>query len=140
MHNQLPYLNFEPQDEAGWFAALCALSRFLRSPDGCPWDREQGPVEFARYAVKETDEYIEALEKGDDAHAREEFGDALFVLLSSGIAAESRGLFRLEDALKLAHEKMVRRHDHVFGENKAATAEEAVTAWAKIKQRERGQE
>lgn len=139
MGTHLPYLDFEPQDEPGWFAALCALSRFLRSPQGCPWDREQGPVEFARYAVRETDEYIEALEQGDMAHACEEFGDALFVLLSSGIAADSRGLFRLEDALRLAHEKMVRRHDHVFGENKAATAEEAVTAWARIKQQERGQ-
>jgi len=139
MSNRLPYLDFEPHGESGWFAALCALSRFLRSPEGCPWDREQGPTDFARYAVKETDEYIEALEARDGVHAREEFGDALFVLLSSGIAAETQGLFRLEDALRLAHEKMVRRHDHVFGENKAATAEEAVTAWAKIKKQERGE-
>ncbi|HOQ88786.1 MAG TPA: MazG nucleotide pyrophosphohydrolase domain-containing protein [Candidatus Hydrogenedentes bacterium] len=137
MNNNLPYLNFEPGNESEWFAALCGLVRFLRSPEGCPWDREQGPVDFARYAVKETDEYIEALQQEDHNHAREEFGDALFVLLSSGIAAESRGIFRLEDALRYAHEKMVRRHDHVFGENKATTAEEAVSAWAKIKAQEK---
>jgi uncharacterized protein YabN with tetrapyrrole methylase and pyrophosphatase domain len=74
---------------------------------------------------------------GDAAHAREEFGDALFVLLAAAAAAEEEGLFELKDALALAHEKMVRRHEHVFGEVKAQTPEEATAAWNAVKAREK---
>jgi len=70
----------------------------------------------------------------------EEFGDAFFVLLASAAAAEEEGLFTLRDALAMAHEKMVRRHDHVFGEVKAQTAEEATVAWNAAKAKEKKQD
>lgn len=135
----LPHLRANPESELDWFEALIALTRYLRTPDGCPWDREQSTVDFANYAVEESGEFAHACATGQAEHAREEFGDALFVLLAAAAAAEEEGLFRLEDALELAHEKMVRRHEHVFGDVKAQTPEEATAAWNKVKAREKGE-
>jgi tetrapyrrole methylase family protein/MazG family protein len=113
------------------------LCRYLRGPDGCPWDREQTSTDFARHSIGETEELLEALQGTDNAHAEEEFGDTLFVMLAAGAAAEAEGRFNVQRALERAHEKMIRRHDHVFGENKAATPEDAIAAWNRIKQQER---
>ncbi len=135
----LPHLRANPKSELEWFEALISLARYLRTPDGCPWDREQTAADFAKYAVEEAGEYVHALESSDATHIREEFGDALFVLLASAAAAEEEGLFTLEEALAAAHEKMVRRHDHVFGEVKARTAEEATEAWNAAKALEKKQ-
>ena len=132
-----PHCKRLPQNELDWFEALIGLARYLRGPDGCPWDREQTALSFARYAVKEAEELIEALERGDDSHAEEELGDTLFVLLAAVAAAESEGRFSLASALERVHEKMIRRHDHVFGETKAQTPEDAIAAWNRVKQEEK---
>lgn len=116
------------------------LARYLRTPDGCPWDREQSAADFARFTRGEVDELIEALDSGDHGHIAEEFGDAFFCLLAVAAAAEEQGLFRVEDALRAIHEKMIRRHEHVFGDEKAATPEDAVRVWNAIKAREKGAE
>ena len=113
------------------------LARYLRTPDGCPWDREQSSGDFAGYAHGEVEELIEAIESNDNDHIAEEFGDAFFTLLATAAAAEEEGRFRLTDALQSAHEKMIRRHDHVFGDTKAQSPEEAEVAWEKAKQLER---
>ena len=113
------------------------LARYLRGPEGCPWDREQTSLTFARYAIKEGDELVEALERADNAHSEEEMGDTLFVLLASIAAAESEGRFTLGSVLERVHEKMIRRHDHVFGETKAQTPEDAIAAWNKVKAEEK---
>ncbi|MCP4644402.1 MAG: nucleotide pyrophosphohydrolase [bacterium] len=126
-----------PENEIDWFEALLRLARFLRSPDGCPWDREQTTATFGRYAREEADEYVEALDSGKADHMAEEWGDTFFVLMASAVAAESEGLFTVQDALAKAHEKMVRRHDHVFGDAKAATPEEAIEAWNRMKKGEK---
>ena len=140
-----PHLTNEPQTEPDWFEALTNLARFLRTPEGCPWDREQSAHDFAQYAVGETEEYVEALAKPepnrkDQEHTAEEFGDALFTLLASAAAAEEEGRFAIQDALQAAHQKMIRRHDHVFGETKATTPEEAEQAWEKAKAKEKAGE
>lgn len=132
-----PHWKRLPQNELDWFDALISLARYLRGPDGCPWDREQTALSFAQYAVKEGEELIEALERGDNAHSEEELGDTLFVLLAAVAAAEAEGRFTLASALERIHEKMIRRHDHVFGETKAQTPEEAIAAWNKIKEVEK---
>jgi uncharacterized protein YabN with tetrapyrrole methylase and pyrophosphatase domain len=132
-----PHCPAEPQNEAEWMQALADLARHLRGPGGCPWDQEQSARDFAAYAREEGDEYVEALESGDAAHAREEWGDVFFVLLASAAAAETQGLFKLEEALALAHAKMIRRHEHVFGEEPAASPTEAIERWQQIKQREK---
>lgn len=133
----LPHLTAQPSSEIEWFEALTSLARFLRTPEGCPWDREQSTTDFAKYAIEESREFAQACQAGDADHIREEFGDAFFVLLAAAAAAEEEGLFQLKDALALAHEKMVRRHDHVFGEVKAKTPEEAMAAWNASKVREK---
>lgn len=134
-----PHWKRLPQNELDWFEASMNLARYLRGPEGCPWDREQTALTFAQYAVKEGDELVEALERQDNAHSEEEMGDTLFVLLASIAAAESEGRFTLASVLERAHEKMIRRHDHVFGENKAQTPEDAIAAWNRIKEEEKAQ-
>lgn len=133
-----PHWKKPPHNELEWFEALINLARYLRGPDGCPWDREQTALSFAQYAVKEGEELVEAFGRGDDTHSEEELGDTLFVLLAAVAAAESEGRFTLESVLRRVHEKMIRRHDHVFGENKAKTPEDAIAAWDRIKRQEKG--
>lgn len=133
----LPHLSKQPHSEIDWFEALAALARYLRSPSGCPWDREQSAHRFAQYAVEEAGELVEALESGDNAEAEEEFGDALFVLLATAAAAEEEGRFNLFNAMRLAHEKMIRRHGHVFGDVKADSLDDIVAQWDKVKAEEK---
>ncbi|MCF6285565.1 MAG: nucleotide pyrophosphohydrolase [Candidatus Hydrogenedentes bacterium] len=132
-----PHLPHPPATEPEWHQALIELARYLRTPEGCPWDREQDTRAFAGFLRDESAEYVEALEGDDHAHMAEECGDSLFTLLASIAAAEEAGLFTYEEVLKKAHEKMIRRHDHVFGDVKSQTPEEAVVAWERVKQAEK---
>ena len=132
-----PHWKKVPETEQDWFQVLADLARYLRSPEGCPWDRDQTSRDFAAFTREEAEELIEAFEKGDNAHIEEEFGDVLFCLLATAAAAESEGRFNLPHALRRTHEKMIRRHEHVFGENRAGTAEDAIESWNRIKEQER---
>ena len=132
-----PHLEKQPETESEWFEALIALARYLRTPEGCPWDREQGAADFARFLADEVREQVEALDSGDNRHAREEFGDVFFTLLATAAAAEEEGRFRLGDALERIHEKMIRRHEHVFGDATAETAEDVVRVWEEAKRKEK---
>lgn len=133
----LPHLPHPPEHERDWHQALMELARYLRSPQGCPWDQKQSAASFAQFHVEESREYVEALAGADTAHMAEECGDALFTLLASVAAAEAEGLFTFEEMLEMAHEKMIRRHDHVFGDVRATTPEEAAAAWERSKAAER---
>ncbi len=132
-----PHLNKTPETESEWFDALAALARFLRAPGGCPWDQERTAMDFATFAGEEVEELREALTEEDNRHAEEEFGDCLFTLMACAAAAEAEGRFTLGGALTRAHEKLVRRHDHVFRADKATTPEEAMASWQQIKAREK---
>lgn len=137
--NEYPHYESKPQNETEWFEALTALARYLRTPDGCPWDREQGSADFAGFLKGEAEELLEAAQAPDDAHMAEEFGDTFFTLLATAAAAEEEGRFRLVDALEQAHKKMIRRHEHVFGDAIAHTAEDAVRVWEEAKRKERAE-
>ncbi len=126
-----------PDTEGRSFKALVELARFLRSPEGCPWDRAHGALDFAGFAKGETEELCDALLSGDNRHAEEEFGDCLFTLLACMAAAETEGRFTMATALQRAYEKMMRRHEHVFSVDRATTPEEAMDAWMTIKAREK---
>jgi uncharacterized protein YabN with tetrapyrrole methylase and pyrophosphatase domain len=132
-----PYWQKTPENEKDWFEALANLARYLRGPDGCPWDREHTAAEFAADAVEEIGELIDAFAEGDPAEIEEEWGDVFFVLLATAAAAEAEGRFSLREALQKAHDKMVRRHEHVFGESKASSPEDAIDRWNQVKARER---
>ncbi len=133
-----PHIKEIPQTEPQWFDALVRLARYLRSPEGCPWDRKQTARSFAEYAREEAGEYIEAFD-GDNAHIEEEWGDTLFTLLASAAAAESEGRFSIGQALERAHAKMIRRHGHIFGEFTAETPEDASEVWNQIKAQEKAE-
>jgi tetrapyrrole methylase family protein/MazG family protein len=132
-----PHWTKTPASEQEWFQALADLARYLRGPEGCPWDQKQTSRDFAEFAREEAEEWKEAFEKGDNAEIEEEFGDTLFNLLAAAAAAESEGRFSLGSALERIHEKMIRRHAHVFGEERAETPEAAIESWNRIKEQER---
>jgi len=133
-----PHLETVPETEPQWFEALVRLARYLRSPEGCPWDRKQTAKDFARYCREEAEELHEACAAGNDAQILEEWGDTFFCMLAAAAAAEAEGRFTLRDALRAAHDKMIRRHGHVFGEHHADTPEDAIEVWNSIKAREKG--
>ena len=132
-----PHWKTTPASEAGWFEALTALARYLRGPDGCPWDRKQSSKNFADYLREEAEELDEAFEEDDNEHIEEEWGDTFFCMLATMAAAEEEGRCNLRRALQRIHEKMIRRHGHIFGEHTAETPEDAVKVWNRIKAAER---
>ncbi len=132
-----PHWRKQPENEQEWLQTVMALARYLRGPNGCPWDREQGAAEFARFTIGEAEEFIEALANANDEHAAEEAGDVLFCVFAAIAAAEEQGRFSLNDALQGIHEKMVRRHGHVFGEHNADSPQDAVRVWNSIKAQEK---
>ena len=120
-----------------WFGKLVAIQKRLRDPGGCPWDREQTHHTLRTYLIEEAYEVLDALESGDDEKFVEELGDLLLqVTFHSQIAAEA-GRFDVSDVIRTVHEKMVRRHPHVFGEKRAKDSAEVLKNWHKIKAQER---
>ena len=123
-----------------WFEKLVALQSRLRARNGCPWDLEQTHRSLRTYLVEETYEVLDALESGDDEKFANEMGDLLLqIVFHSQIAAEE-GRFTVADVIREVHEKMVRRHPHVFGEKRAKDAAEVLKNWEQIKAQERSAE
>ena len=120
-----------------WFEKLVALQKRLRARNGCPWDREQTHRTLRTYLIEEAYEVLDALESGDDLKFAEEMGDLLLqIVFHSQIAAEE-GRFNISDVIREVHEKMVRRHPHVFGTKRAKDAAEVLKNWEQIKAGER---
>ena len=120
-----------------WFERLVALQARLRAPNGCPWDREQTHATLRTYLIEEAYEVLDAMKSGDDVKFANEMGDLLLqVVFHSQIAAEE-GRFTVADVIREVHEKMVRRHPHVFGETRAKDAAEVLRTWEQIKAQER---
>lgn len=110
----------------------------LRAPDGCPWDREQSHASLAPFLIEECCELLEAIDRADFAHMQEELGDVLLqVVFHAQLAAEA-GRFDLESVARGIADKLVRRHPHVFGENRLQTSDEVLDQWHKIKAVEKG--
>ena len=112
----------------------------LRSPDGCPWDREQTYATLAPMLLEEAYEAFDALEEarqGRPDALREELGDLLFQITFFARVAKERGEFNIEDVINEVHAKMVRRHPHVFGDTKASDSNEVLRNWEAIKAEEK---
>jgi tetrapyrrole methylase family protein/MazG family protein len=119
-------------------ARLRAIVSLLRSPEGCPWDREQTHESLRASLLEEACETIDAITKADDANLCEELGDLLLqVVFHTDLAAE-RGAFTLEDAARHTCEKLIRRHPHVFGDVEAADTHAVLRQWEQIKREEKG--
>jgi len=115
---------------------LTVLDR-LRSPDGCPWDREQTSRSLIPYLLEETYEVIESIENEDHRALKEELGDLLLHVLFQGAIAEGEGWFTLEECLSALAWKLIERHPHVFGDAQAEGAHHAKQNWEAAKQREK---
>ncbi len=119
------------------FDKLVELSKYLRSPEGCPWDREQTLESLKSYIIEEAYELVQAIEDGDTQDLAEELGDHLYQVVFASQIAEEDGHFNVYDVLEKLCNKLVRRHPHVFGSEKAADAEEAVRKWHSQKLKEK---
>jgi tetrapyrrole methylase family protein/MazG family protein len=127
-----------PRLTAGeWFERLAAVQERLRAPNGCPWDREQTHASLRTYLIEEAYEVLEALESGDDAKFAEEMGDLLLQIVFHSQIAKEEGRFTVSDVIREVHDKMVRRHPHVFGEKRAKDSAEVLKNWEQLKKEER---
>jgi MazG family protein len=127
------------------FERLVGILRLLRSPEGCPWDREQTLRTLAPFVQEEAAEVVDAIERGDIEGLREEIGDLVFegVFLAQ-LTAES-GQFSITDSVRTACEKLIRRHPHVFAQapppgasvSAIETPQQVVAQWAEIKAQEK---
>jgi len=116
---------------------LKALMAKLRSPEGCPWDKEQSFETIAPYTIEEAYEVREAITNNDLPALKEELGDLLFQVIFHAQMADELGAFNLEQVCDNLTQKMVRRHPHVFGDGDNRTAAEQNIAWEDIKAMER---
>src|SRR6266576_6043494 len=109
----------------------------LRSPTGCPWDREQDHMSLRFHAVEEVYELMDAIEAGDDPEMVEELGDLLLQVVFHCQLARERGAFSFENVARHITDKLVRRHPHVFGKLKVKDVDEVWANWEKIKHAEK---
>jgi MazG family protein len=109
----------------------------LRSPKGCPWDREQTHLTLRRHAIEEVYELIDAIESRDDHEMAEELGDLLLQVVFHAQMAKERGAFDFEKVTRQLVDKLIRRHPHVFGATKVKNVDEVWANWEKIKRAEK---
>lgn len=109
----------------------------LRGENGCPWDREQTHESLRSTTLEEAYEVVEAINQQDKENLKEELGDLLLhVVFHSKIAEDSKS-FTIDDVIQAISEKMIRRHPHVFGEQKVESASEVLVNWDEIKKQEK---
>ena len=109
----------------------------LRGEGGCPWDRTLNYVTLKPFIVDESQEVQEAVDRGDMENLCEELGDVLLQILLYSDMADADGYFSFDDVITACAQKMVRRHPHVFGDEKADTPEEALNIWHRVKAEEK---
>lgn len=109
----------------------------LRSPQGCPWDREQSHMTLRRHAIEEVYELIDAIEARDDHEMIEELGDVLLQVVFHCQLARERGAFDFENVTRQLVNKLIRRHPHVFGNTKVKDVDEVWANWERIKKAEK---
>lgn len=120
------------------FQDLLEIMQVLRREDGCPWDREQTHQSLKKYLIEETYEVLEAIDLNDKAKVADELGDLLLqIVFHAQIGAEEK-TFDINDVITAICRKMILRHTHVFGEDKAETAEDVLQNWEAIKKKEKG--
>ncbi len=109
----------------------------LRSDEGCPWDREQTMQSLRPYLLEEAYETLEAIDRGDPAKHCEELGDVLLQIVFQSQLAAEQNRFDVADVVDGICHKLLRRHPHVFGSEKARTADDVIEHWERIKKEEK---
>ncbi len=130
--------SFDERTRYGYYD-LVAVMRRLRAPGGCPWDREQTHESLKGDLIEECYELNDAIDEQDDAHIVEELGDVLMDVVFHSTIADEQGRFNENDVADGIVKKMIYRHPHVFGTEKAETTEEVLVKWDELKQKEKNQ-
>ena len=118
------------------FDRLVKVVATLRSPEGCPWDREQDHASLRHYLLEEVYEVLEAADTGTDENLCGELGDVLLmIVMYAQIAGEQDG-FSISDVIARITDKLIHRHPHVFGDAEVADSDEVVANWEQLKQHE----
>ena len=119
------------------FDELFELMKTLRGPNGCPWDRKQTLPDLKPYVIEEAYEVVDAIDRDDRRALMEEIGDMLLEAVFIAEITRDEGSFDIYDSITAIHDKLVRRHPHVFGEVEAKDAEQVLVNWEKLKSEER---
>ena len=119
-------------------ARLLEIMRILRSPGGCPWDREQNLQSLKKHLIEESYEVLDAIDSGDRTHLAEELGDLLLQVVFQAQICDEEGSFDFEDVVRALSKKLLRRHTHVFGDVKVTGSGAALKNWDAVKQTEKG--
>lgn len=117
------------------FENLVGIQKRLRKE--CPWDKKQDFDSLKHTVIEEAKEVVEAIDKKDYKNLKEELGDLLHNILFIASIAEEKDLFTIKEVIEGIEAKLVRRHPHIFGDEKASTPEEVVKIWKKIKEVEK---
>lgn len=116
---------------------LREIMALLRSPEGCPWDREQNHQTIKAQLIEECYELVEAIESEDDAHMQEELGDVLLHIVFHAQLARERGVFDFDAVAQGICDKLVRRHPHVFGDDSLENSDQVLKRWDELKKQEK---
>ncbi|HEX2122543.1 MAG TPA: nucleoside triphosphate pyrophosphohydrolase [Thermoanaerobaculia bacterium] len=119
------------------FDDLVQLMTTLRGPSGCPWDRKQTLPDLKPYVIEEAYEVVDAIDRDERAALLEEVGDLLLEAVFIAEITREEGTFDIYDSVTAIHDKLVRRHPHVFADVEAKDAEEVLVNWEKLKSDER---
>ncbi|MCI0665242.1 MAG: nucleoside triphosphate pyrophosphohydrolase [Acidobacteria bacterium] len=119
------------------FEDLIDIIARLRAPEGCPWDREQTYATLGPMLIEEAYEVIDSAEAANWDELRDELGDLLFQIVFYGQIAREQGHFDLQQSITRVYDKMIRRHPHVFGQEKVENTAHVLANWEAIKAAER---
>lgn len=131
-------LDYIKKDSYG-FNDLVEIMKILRSPEGCPWDREQDHKSIRQNFIEETYEAIEAIDTEDSELLKEELGDVLLQVVFHSEIEQSQGGFNIDDVCDGVCKKLIVRHPHVFGDVVAETSDKVLTNWDNIKMKTKSQ-
>lgn len=135
-HNGKVYIEKERHD----IGELIEIVNILRSPSGCEWDRAQDFNSMKECLKNESQEVLDAIDNKDYKNLCEELGDVLLQVVMNAEIASEMGLFDFNDVVQVVSEKLIRRHPHVFGDEKRPeTPEESLALWRKVKKLEKDQ-
>lgn len=124
--------------QTDWMQKLIDTIARLRSPEGCPWDMEQTHATLKEFLIEECAELLDSIDDNDDEGICEELGDLLMHIVFHSQIAKDEGRFDFDDVARTITEKMIRRHPHVFADEKADNPDEVLAIWKKIKKKEKG--
>ncbi len=119
------------------FEDLLEVVSTLLGPEGCPWDKKQTLLTLRNYLIEEAFEVVDAINRHDTTELKEELGDLLFNVLFLTKVAENEGHFSVSDVIHNTTKKLVRRHPHVFGDERPQNMEEIYEMWERVKAEEK---